>query len=399
MTKRRSRGEGSLHWSEARQRWIAEVTVGYDGRGRRITRKASGKTKTEAKDKLKELVRDLDDGLSIAPHNYTVTDAVEDWLKFGLPSGAPATADKCRSLAGTHVIPGIGARKLRELSADDVDRWLAAEAPGLSLDTLRQIRSILRRSISRAQARDKVKRNVVLLCDLPAAGREGRSSKALTLAQAVAVLDAAEGTAMYAYIVLSILIGARTEELRALTWDHIVAYDEQAGRWRPVTEAGWEHEQFAIHVWRSVRARGKTKTRKSRRTLKLPQRCVAALLSHRELQDKQRQAAGNAWQDHGLVFASAKGTPRNPNNVLRSFRAVVAKTTLTAADWTPREMRHSFVSLLSDSGVPVETIAQLVGHAGGSQVTETVYLKQIRPVLLGGAEAMDRIFTQADPPT
>jgi hypothetical protein len=33
MTKRRSRGEGSLHWSEARQRWIAEVTVGYDSRG------------------------------------------------------------------------------------------------------------------------------------------------------------------------------------------------------------------------------------------------------------------------------------------------------------------------------------------------------------------------------
>jgi len=48
---------------------------------------------------------------------------------------------------------------------------------------------------------------------------------------------------------------------------------------------------------------------------------------------------------------------------------------------------------ISDSGVPVETIAQLVGHAGGSQVTETIYLKQIRPVLLGGAEAMNRIFT------
>jgi integrase len=62
---------------------------------------------------------------------------------------------------------------------------------------------------------------VALLCDLPAAGRDGRPSKAFTLAQAAAVLDAAEGTAMYAYVVLSILIGARTEELRALTWDHV----------------------------------------------------------------------------------------------------------------------------------------------------------------------------------
>jgi integrase len=217
--------------------------------------------------------------------------------------------------------------------------------------------------------------------------RDGRPSKALTLAQAAAVLDAAEGTAMYAYIVLSILIGARTKELRALTWDHVdLDGDPTADPPRPPS----------IMVWRSVRAGGKTKTRKSRRTLKLPQRCVAALLFHRELQERQRHLAGGAWQDHGLVFASAKGTPRNRNNVLRSFRAIVAKTTLTAADWTPREMRHSFVSLLSDSGVPVEMIAQLVGHAGGSQVTETVYLKQIRPVLLGGAEAMDRIFTPPD---
>ena len=55
-------------------------------------------------------------------------------------------------------------------------------------------------------------------------------------------------------------------------------------------------------------------------------------------------------------------------------------------------MRHSFVSLLSDSGVPLENIARLVGHSGGSEVTETIYRKQIRPVLLEGAEAMDRIF-------
>ncbi|GAA3032115.1 hypothetical protein GCM10017559_69140 [Streptosporangium longisporum] len=40
----------------------------------------------------------------------------------------------------------------------------------------------------------------------------------------------------------------------------------------------------------------------------------------------------------------------------------------------------------------LEDIARLVGHSG-TAVTEAVYRKQIRPVLLGGAEAMDRIFT------
>jgi hypothetical protein len=55
-------------------------------------------------------------------------------------------------------------------------------------------------------------------------------------------------------------------------------------------------------------------------------------------------------------------------------------------------MRHSFASLLSDSGVPIEAIARLVGHVGGSDATETIDRKQIRPVLLDGAGVMDRIF-------
>jgi integrase len=63
-------------------------------------------------------------------------------------------------------------------------------------------------------------------------------------------------------------------------------------------------------------------------------------------------------------------------------------------DWTPRVLRHSFVSLLSDAGVPVEMISQLVGHRGTS-VTEVVYRHQIRPVIQTGATVMDKLFGQA----
>jgi integrase len=59
--------------------------------------------------------------------------------------------------------------------------------------------------------------------------------------------------------------------------------------------------------------------------------------------------------------------------------------------WTPRELRHTFVSLMSDS-VAVEEIARLVGHAS-SKVTESVYRHQLRPVLTTGAEKMDALLT------
>ena len=72
---------------------------------------------------------------------------------------------------------------------------------------------------------------------------------------------------------------------------------------------------------------------------------------------------------------------------------MAARAGLDAQVWTPRELRHSFVSLLSDAGVSIEEIARLVGHRG-TVVTEAVYRKQLRPVITEGAEAMDRIFGQ-----
>jgi integrase len=48
------------------------------------------------------------------------------------------------------------------------------------------------------------------------------------------------------------------------------------------------------------------------------------------------------------------------------------------ADWTPRELRHSFVSLPSDVGVPIMEIARLVGHTG-TTVIDLVYRHQAAP--------------------
>jgi site-specific recombinase XerD len=111
---------------------------------------------------------------------------------------------------------------------------------------------------------------------------------------------------------------------------------------------------------------------KSRRTLAMPQRCADALKAHRERQDVARKAAGARWQNNDLVFASRVGTRLDAANVRREFRKVVTKAGLPAKDWTPRELRHSFVSLLSDDGMSLEQISRLVGHSG-TTVTEAVY--------------------------
>ncbi len=100
---------------------------------------------------------------------------------------------------------------------------------------------------------------------------------------------------------------------------------------------------------------------------------------------------GALWQDTNLVFCTKVGTELDAANVRRGFRSVVTGAGIDGS-WTPRELRHSFVSLLSANGVPVESIAQLVGHAG-TAVTQAVYRKELRPVLTDGAQVIGSIFT------
>lgn len=59
--------------------------------------------------------------------------------------------------------------------------------------------------------------------------------------------------------------------------------------------------------------------------------------------------------------------------------------------WTPRELRHSFASIMSAYGVRIETIADLVGRVG-TRVTESVYRLQLGLEIMRGVETMNTIF-------
>lgn len=99
--------------------------------------------------------------------------------------------------------------------------------------------------------------------------------------------------------------------------------------------------------------------------------------------------------DRELLFSTRTRSKMTAHNTRRDFRKVLDSAKLAGKDRAPRELRHSFVSLLSDHDIPIEDISRLVGHSN-TVVTETVYRQQIRPVIQEGATAMDRIFPMAD---
>ena len=305
------------------------ISLGFAADGRRIRRKVSGKTKAVVQDRLKALHSDLESGLRASP-NYTVRRAAEDWLKEGLDGRSARTIKKNENVLAP-ILATIGTRRLRELTADDVRQALTTTASRYSSAAVAMSHSALTRAIRHAEARDLVGRNVAMLVDTPK-GQAGRPSKSLSLEQASALLAAAEGTRMHAYIALCLGTGIRTEEARALRWEHIQFDDPAAKPPVPASAA----------VWRSVRAHGDTKTEKSRRTLGLPQMATDALRIQMERQAGERFVVGAQWSKHDLVFSTRTGGALDAANVRREFRAVCQAAQI-GENWTPRELRHSIV--------------------------------------------------------
>ena len=376
--KRRGHGEDSIYFDAAKNRYLGAVSLGFSGDGRRLRRKVSGKTKAEVRQKLKELNAALDNGVQ-PPASYTVQAAVDDWLADGLSGRSQRTLTLYRD-GVKPLIDKIGRKQLRKLTAADVRLALAELSDQMSTRSLQIAHNCLVRAIRHAEAGDIVGRNVAALVR-PPAGRQGRPSKALTVEHARALLkagagDPAEASAgpyrLHAYVVLLLTTGIRPEEARALRWDHL------------------DLEASTVAVWRSDRAGGDTKTSKSRRTLKLARIAVDALRERKAAQAAERLKAGALWHDDGLVFTTSIGTMLEQHNIRREFRKITKAAGL-GTDWVPRELRHTFVSIMSAGGVPVEEIARVAGHKQTS-TTELVYRRELRPVITTGAEIMDEIL-------
>jgi integrase len=379
--RRRGHGEDSIYFDASKNRYVGAMSLGFGPDGKRVRRKVYGRTKVEVRDKLKALHGEVDRGLRTSA-TYTVRQAVEDWLSGGLPGRAERTR-RCYQSATAPLLEIIGSKPLRELSAGDVRAGLEALSGRLSTRYLQIGRAALARALRYAEAHNLVGRNVAKLIE-PPKGQIGRPSRSFTLDQTRALLDAAEAFPLNAYVVLSLTTGIRTEEARVLRWDHV----DLDG-----TPDADPRVPPSVAVWRSARQGGETKTPKSRRTLALPRTAIEALKEHRKRQEEDRLAAGALWQDHGLVFCSTVGTPLDAANVRREFRKITEAAGL-GEGWAPRDLRHTFVSLLSAGGVPVEEIARLAGH-NRTATTELVYRHELRPVITTGAEVMDKILNSA----
>ena len=199
-TARRGHGEGSVYRDAANGTWVGAISLGRRPDGTRIRRKVTGRTKTEVREKLKRIQAEANAGLKTSA-SYTVSKAVDDWAAEALDGLADKTVRSHVDLLRP-VTMLIGQIPLRDLTAHDVRRALNKLAEERSTRTMASTHNVLVRAIRHAEANDHVGRNVASFVK-PPQGKTGRPSRAMTAAEAAALLAAAKDhPRLGAYVIL-----------------------------------------------------------------------------------------------------------------------------------------------------------------------------------------------------
>jgi integrase len=279
MAKKRGRNEGSI-FKRSDGHWEAGLSLGYES-GRRKQKSFYGETRAEVAEALNKAIRDKAQGLPVAVERQTLRQFLAEWLEQSVRSRVrPRTFESWRLIVNRHIAPTLGSVSLQKLSPQHIRALLNRKlADGLSAQTVRHIRTVLRRALGEAVKFGLTARNSAALVDGPRIPHH--EIRPLTPDEARCFLNAARGGRLEALYSVARAVGLRRGEALGLRWQDV------------------DLDKRTLTVIQTVqRVNGKLqflepKTQRSRRTINIPETVAAALRLHRKRQSEERLAGGS----------------------------------------------------------------------------------------------------------
>jgi integrase len=375
----RAHGAGSYYFDETANRWRAELTVGTKPDGSPLRWRKTFPTKAAATAALSDAIVQRNKGNPVIESRATVAEYLADWLEtVSRPNTGPRTYLRYRQLVEQHAIPAIGRLRLTRLTPRDLQKLYNDKGATLAPRTVGHLHRCLHTALANAVRWGLVSRNVA---DVVRPPKVPRTEHAIWNAeQCQRFVTAVQGDPLEAYYLLSLTTGMRPGELRGLRWTDL---DLARGTLRlqrtllRLPGQGWVEQEPKTHQARAI---------------SLPALAVESLQRHRVAQLQARLAAGERWQDMGLVFANSVGRPIEPQNILRrSFVPLLERAGL------PRirvyDLRHSAASLLLALGVHPKVVQELLGHST-IRLTMDTYSHSVPTLQASAMAQLDRLLTQ-----
>lgn len=333
---KRSNGEGMIR-QRADGRWESRVMIGYKDNGKPDYKSIYGKTKKEAREKLKQFLDDRASGID-ASHNYIFCDWSEIWFEHHQDNITATTQENYRYTLRI-LNDYFGLRKLSDIKPYDVEVFLKGlRKEGRSDSCLAQCRGMLYQIFHKAEANDLIRKNPVRFADKMRSREPAKRKEAFTAEEVKLLMENLPEDRIGLSIRLLLGTGMRSQELLALEPRHIAE------------DGSLIQIRQAVNMVKGTTTVGQPKSRDSYRDVPIPPNLRWCAIRLRNTNQKY------IWE------VGKKDQPCNPSYFRDKFKAAIAEIEGVRV-LTPHSCRHTYVSQLQALGVDLPTIQSIVGHA------------------------------------
>lgn len=366
MTRRakgRANGEGTIYeYPRGSGVWYAQVSLEDGSR-----RKRRATSQREAREKLKKLQAEIDQGVDLTSQQPTVAEWCTTWLTTFATNLKPNIRDDYHGIIKRYIEGApIGKRRLDKLTPAEVQAWVNDLTKKVKPKTVRNAHARLHKALEVAVRNNYLSRNVASRIELPSVPTP--NIHPLDVQQVQALLKVVEGHRWYALYRLAVNLGMREGELCGLTWQ---AIDFQAGTLRIYQQLQRARKDGKVDAPREFVLQT-TKTKSGERTLKLDEDLLTVLRAHKQNQEEERQLRGEKWRDPWgtLIFTSETGGPIHVSCLLDHLRGALKQAELPEIRF--HDLRHTAATLMLANGVPLVTVSKILGHSSPA-ITAAIY--------------------------
>jgi integrase len=314
------------------------------------------------------------------------------WVKdYARVECKTSTADGYEGVIEQYLRPRFGNRALDQIKRDDIKTMLN-ELIGkeLSRNTVRNALCVIRGIFNEA-----IEMGIVEVNPAARLGRFTRIAKtaevkgiSLTSAEAYQFLQAAKEICpeYHPLFLMALRAGLRRGELVAVQWGDIqFGKDEDDPNRFIVVQHNYVHREHTT-----------TKSKKSRR-VDMSRELRRALIELRDKRLLDSFLKGKNDISSEIVFLSPDGTILDPDNLYhRYFQPVLTKTGLRRIRL--HDLRHTFGSLLIQSGASIVYVKEQMGHSS-IQVTVDIYGHLIPGANVSFVDRLDEMPTRGEKTT
>ena len=317
-----------------------------------------------------------------------------EWLDFWLQtymisSLKQSTYASYQTYARVHFKPALGEVPLKSLSTRILQQFYnyKFEEEGLSPKSIRNMNLYLHKALSQALQEGLIDSNPASGVTLPRARRP--QVEILTRDDQTKLVRATYHHRYGVFVRLVLMTGLRMGELLGLRWEDIDFHSNMLHIQRTLNRLQKRDLPDTFSGNRTEIVIQEPKTENSIRTIPLLPQLIKDLMTWRSLQEMDRAAAGEQYQDTGMIVTNPMGGYIEPRTFKKYYDQILEIARLR--HFTFHALRHTMASMLYFNGVDSVSISKRLGHAQVS-TTANIYAHVMEAADQKNADILADVF-------